>query len=146
MRLAQVVTLTIVLSAVAGAFGVWGGAEYVRMRPPQPLALHDVLHGGLRLTPEQRERIEVLEGDYAARRKVLETEIRAANAQLALAYQQSHAFTPKTQAAIDRFHRAMDALQKETLMHVIAMRGVLTKDQTGAFDATVVRLLTAPSA
>jgi hypothetical protein len=68
--------------------------------------------------------------------------MRAANAALAQAYQESHAYTPKVQAAIDRFHVALDALQKETLLHVIAMRQVLTADQTAGFDDTVVRSLT----
>ncbi len=69
--------------------------------------------------------------------------MRAANAELAQAYQEGHAYTPKVQAAIDRFHRAMDALQKETMFHVIAMRSVLTPGQTAPFDDTVVKSLTA---
>ena len=68
--------------------------------------------------------------------------MRAANAQLAQAFQQTHAYTPQVQAAIDRFHRAMGELQKETIVHTLAMRAVLTPDQTARFDETVVRSLT----
>jgi Spy/CpxP family protein refolding chaperone len=95
------------------------------------------------LTPDQQRRLEVLEHDHAAKRTSLEAEMRAANAELAQAYQEGHAYTPKVQAAIDRFHRAMDALQTETMLHVLAMRQILTPDQTAQFDETVVKSLTA---
>ena len=122
--------------------GVWGGAQYVAAHMHHTPSLHQMLHDKLHLTADQRRRIESLERDHAAKRVALEAEMRAANAQLAQAYQEGHAYTPKVQAAIDRFHRAMDALQTETMLHVIAMRQVLTPDQTGRFDDTVVRSLT----
>jgi Spy/CpxP family protein refolding chaperone len=142
MSLLRVIALTIMLSALAAVLGVWGGAHYVLARAPHAPSLHEMLHDRLHLTPAQRSRIEGLERDHAARRGALEAEMRAADAALAQAYQESHAYTPKVQAAIDRFHVAMDGLQKETLLHVIAMRQVLTADQTAGFDDTVVRSLT----
>ncbi len=142
MSLLRGLVLTIVLSALAGGLGVWGGARYVLAHTQRAPSLHELVHHRLHLTAAQQSRIEGLERDYAARREALEAEMRAANAALAQAYQESHAYTPKVQAAIDRFHVAMDALQKETLLHVIAMRQVLTPDQTAGFDDTVVRSLT----
>jgi hypothetical protein len=141
MSLWRSLGLTVVLSVVAAAIGIWGGAHYMLARNPRPLALHEMLHSRLRLTAEQRGRLEALERDHASKRRALEAEMRAANAQLAQAYQEAHAYTPKVQAAIDRFHRAMGALQTETITHVIAMRSVLRPDQTGPFDDTVVRAL-----
>jgi Spy/CpxP family protein refolding chaperone len=82
-----------------------------------------------------------IERDHAARQKALEAEMRAANADLAQAYQEHHADSPQMQAAIDRFHRAMSALQKETMAHVLAMRSVLTPVQAAQFDETVVKSL-----
>jgi Spy/CpxP family protein refolding chaperone len=143
MSVTRVVLLTLVLSLLAAGLGVIGGAAYIRARSVPTLSLHDTLHRTLHLTAEQNQRIEGLERDHAARRKALEAEMRAANAELAQAYQESHAFTPKAQAAIDRFHHAMDALQAETFQHVIAMRAVLTPDQAALFDDTVVKSLTA---
>jgi hypothetical protein len=102
-----------------------------------------VLHNRLHLTADQHRRIEVLERSYALKRQVLEAEMRAADLELAQAYQASHTYTPRVQAAIDRFHRAMDGLQTETMLHVIAMRGVLTPAQAAQFDDTVVSSLTA---
>jgi Spy/CpxP family protein refolding chaperone len=144
MTVARAIALTLVLSAVAAGLGVWGGARYFQAQMRQPPSLHETLHDELHLSADQERRIEGLERDHAAKRAVLEAEMRAANAELAQAYQETHAYTPKAQAAIDRFHHAMDALQKETLLHVIAMRGVLTPAQTAQFDDTVVKSLTAP--
>ena len=142
MSLLRSIVLTLVLSTLAAAFGVWGGSQYVLAHQRRAPSLHELLHEKLHLTGEQQRRIEGLERDHAARRAALEAEMRAANAELAQAYQESHAYTPKVQAAIDRFHRAMDTLQAETMLHVIAMRQALTPDQTARFDDTVVRSLT----
>lgn len=135
------IALTLALSALTGAVGAWAGAQYVVARMHGPPSLHETLHGKLHLSPDQTRRAEGMERDYVARRGALEGEMRAANAELARSYQASHAYTPEVQAAIDRFHHAMAALQKESMSHVIAMRGVLTPDQTGAFDDTVVKSL-----
>ena len=133
--------LTVVLSVVAAAAGAWGGARYVvgHMHHPEPL--HQVVHERLHLSPDQTRRIEGLERDYDTRRSALEAEMRAANADLAQAMAQEHAYTPRVQAAIDRFHMAMGELQKQSILHVLAMRGVLTPDQAAAFDQTVVKAL-----
>ena len=48
------------------------------------------------------------------------------------------------QAAVDRFHPAMGELQKQTILHVLAMRAVLTPEQALLFDQTVQRSLTVP--
>jgi len=142
MSVVRGIVLTLVLSTMAAALGVWGGAWYVDAHRRHAPPLHEMLHERLHLTPDQKRRVDALEHDYAAKRRALEAEMRAADAELAQAYQESHAYTPKVQAAIDRFHRAMDALQKETMLHVIAMRSVLMPDQTTQFDETVVKSLT----
>ena len=133
--------LTVALSVVAAAAGAWGGARYVvgHMHHAEPL--HQVVHEKLHLSADQSQRIEVLERDYDGRRRVLEAEMRAANGDLAQAMAQEHAYTPRVQAAIDRFHMAMGELQKQSILHVLAMRGVLTPDQAAAFDQTVVKAL-----
>jgi Spy/CpxP family protein refolding chaperone len=142
MTVLRTIILTLVLSATAAALGVWGGVAYVGSRARHEPSLHDMLHDRLDLTAQQQRRIDDLERRYAAKRQALEAEMRAANAELATAYGQSHAYTPGMQAAIDRFHRAMDELQTETMIHVIAMRAVLTPEQAAKFDDTVVVTLT----
>lgn len=135
------IALTLVLSVVFAAFGAWGGAEYVIHRLQRPTPLHQLVHQKLHLSAEQQGRMAGIERDHATRQTALEAEMRAANADLAQAFQQDHAYTPKVQAAIDRFHAAMGALQKETMMHVLAMRSVLTPAQAAQFDETVVKAL-----
>jgi Spy/CpxP family protein refolding chaperone len=127
VSLARSLVLTIVLSALAAGAGAFAGAHYVVE---------------LDLTGEQKQRIAGLEQTYAARRKALEAEMRAANVDLARAIQQSHAYSPDVQQAIDRFHHAMGELQKESILHVLAMRQVLTPQQTAVFDNTVSKVLT----
>ncbi|HEX7760082.1 MAG TPA: periplasmic heavy metal sensor [Caulobacteraceae bacterium] len=143
MSILRSILLTLVLSVLAGAVGAWGGVRYVEAHARNPPSLHQLLHERLSLTADQQQRIEALERDHEARRKALETEMRASNAELAQAYQQAHAYTPRVEGAIDRFHRAMGALQTETLQHIFAMRAVLTPAQAARFDDTVVRSLTA---
>ncbi len=142
MSVARGIVLTLVLSIFAAAIGAWGGGQYVVRRMHHATSLHQVVHEKLDLTPEQEQRIDGLERDYAAKRKAREAEMRAANAELAQAIQEQHRYTPKVQAAIDRFHIAMGALQKESIQHVIAMREVLTPEQAARFDDTVVKTLT----
>jgi hypothetical protein len=134
--------LTLVLSVTGAALGAWGGAEYVLHQVHRPIALHELLHEKLHLTAAQQAQVAGMERQHSARRQALEAEMRAANADLAQAFQEQHAYTPKVQAAIDRFHMAMGALQKETIVHVLAMRSVLNAQQATEFDDTVVRSLT----
>jgi Spy/CpxP family protein refolding chaperone len=136
------IVLTLVLSALAAAIGAWGGGQYVARRMHHATSLHQIVHQKLDLTPEQERRIDELERDYAVKRRAREAEMRAANAELAQAIQERHSYTPEVQAAIDRFHMAMGALQKESIQHVIAMRAVLTPEQAARFDDTVVKALT----
>jgi Spy/CpxP family protein refolding chaperone len=130
------------MSVIVATLGVWGGAHYVMHRMQRPTPLHELIHEKLHLTADQQARMAGLERDHAAKRQALEAEMRAANAELARAFQQQHAYTPEVQAAIDRFHHAMGELQKETMVHTLAMRSVLTPDQATKFDDTVVQSLT----
>ena len=143
MSPARAIAITLCLSIAAALIGIWGGARYVQSHLSAPAGLDEVLHRRLHLTAEQNTQIEGLERDHAAKRMELEADMRAANAELAQAYQEGHAYTPKVQAAIDHFHHAMAALQRETMIHVIAMRAVLTPAQAAIFDQTVVKSLTA---
>lgn len=142
MSVMRSMALTLILSVLVAILGVWGGAQYVMHRMQRPTPLHELVHEKLGLTADQERRIAGMERVHEARRQALEAEMRAANAQLAQAFQQSHAYTPQVQEAIDRFHRAMGELQKETIVHTLAMRAVLTPDQAAKFDETVVRSLT----
>lgn len=136
----------LVLAAVAflaALAGVLIGRGISQRQPEQPSALHDLLHEDLGLEDRQLARIEEIEARFAARRSELEAELRADNARLAAAIQAEHGYGPRVTAEIDRSHRAMGELQKETLSHIFEMRAVLRPDQAERFDRAVVRALTA---
>lgn len=133
--------LTLILTLLAAIGGAWIGARYVYGQRHQP-SLHEFVHEELRLTAEQKRRLEVLEQDFAVRRRAREAELRAANAELARAIQARHEYSPQVQAAVERFHDAMGELQKETILHVLAMRTVLTPDQAVQFDQRIGEALT----
>lgn len=133
--------LTLVLTLVAAIGGTWIGARYIYAQRHQP-SLHEFVHEELRLTAQQKQRLEVLEQDFAVKRRAREAELRAANAELARAIQARHEYSPEVQAAVDHFHHAMGELQKETILHVLAMRTVLTPEQAVQFDRRIGEALT----
>lgn len=136
----RAIVLTAVLAAIASAAGTWIGASWVLDRR-EPPSLHDIVHDELDLTAAQHAEIDVIETRFAAIRPGLEGEVRAANQELARAIQQSDGDGPQVQAAVDHFHAAMSALQKETLAHVFEMRSVLTPDQAAVFNDRIVEAL-----
>ena len=130
-----------VVAFLAALAGVLIGRGLSSERPEQASALHELLHEELELDREQLARIEDLERRFAARRQALEAELRADNARLAAAIEAEHGYGPGVTAEIDRSHRAMGQLQKETLSHVFAMRAVLRPDQARRVDRAVVKAL-----
>lgn len=134
------IVITAILAALASGAATWASATWV-MRERQPPSLHSVVHEKLDLSAEQDRRLDIIESRFAARRPVLEAEVRAANRELAAAIAASEGDTPQVQAAVDHFHAAMGDLQKATITHIFEMRAVLTPDQAEVFDAAVVEAL-----
>lgn len=130
--------LTLCAGAVGGALGVVYGNRMAHAQPN----LDTLIHHELGLTAEQNNRIETLESQYAERKKVLQSEMQAANLDLAVALDKEHIYEPQAQAAINRFHHAEEALQVATIKHVLAMRSVLNEEQTKKFDRAIHQALT----
>lgn len=107
--------------------------------------VHALLHQQLTLDAAQEKRLGELEASFARRRAALEGEMRADNERLAAAIEGEHGYGPKVAEAVDRSHHVMGQLQKETLQHTFAMRGVLRPDQAAQFDAVIVKALTQPA-
>jgi Spy/CpxP family protein refolding chaperone len=139
-RVSRGAVLTVVLALLAGVAGGWLGSGRLAQRPTP--SLHEMVHHELKLSPAQARQIDQLEQDFAVRRRAREAELRAANAQLAAAIQARHEYGPEVEAAVERFHAAMGALQLETVQHVLAMRKVLTPEQAAKFDRRVSEALT----
>jgi nickel and cobalt resistance protein CnrR len=141
-RTTRTIAITIALAVSAGLLGGWLGGRYLGPHMHGEPALHAAVHHDLDLTPEQERRLEVIERRFAIRKQFLEAELRQANRELATAIAGSRRYGPEVQAAVDHFHRAMGELQKETIVHVFEMRGVLTPAQAEDFDRKVADALT----
>lgn len=132
----------VVACFVAALGGVFVGRALLPMPMPPGAELHKVLHHQLALNADQQARLQVLEQLFAVQRRAFELELRADNARLAEAIEVEHGNGPRVTAAVDQSHAVMGELQKATLAHIFAMRQLLRPDQTGTFDAAVVKALT----
>ncbi|OHD01265.1 MAG: heavy metal resistance protein [Sphingopyxis sp. RIFCSPHIGHO2_01_FULL_65_24] len=135
-----IIGLIAFLAAVAGVFV---GRILVDAPRANETELHALLHRELKLSADQEKKIHLIEARFAARRDALELEMRAANIRLAQAIDAEHGYGPQVTEAIDETHEVMGDLQKETLQHLFAMRGVLDREQAAMFDKRVVKALTA---
>ena len=131
----------LLVTALAGGLAGWAGVEYGLHRSAAQDDLDTVLHRDLNLTTVQESQIAKLESDFAKDRTAYQSEMRAANKDLAHALTQTSPNEPQIEAAIHRFHTAMAALQTRTVKHVLAMRSVLTPEQARIFDSTVDKSL-----
>ena len=134
--------LVALLAFLAAVAGVIVGRQLVVPEPHHGTELHAVLHEQMNLDADQERRLHELEEAFAVRRRALEAEMRAENAMLAEAIAAEHGNGPRVAAAVDASHRTMGQLQKETLVHIFAMRALLRPDQAAKFDAAVTKALT----
>jgi hypothetical protein len=135
--------LVALIAFCAGLAGAWVGRTFIPTPSPQRAELHEFLHNGLNLDPDQRTQLETLESGFAVQKRALEGQLRANNAELARAIGREHGEGPGVTVAVDRSHHVMGELQKATLAHIFAMRALMRPDQAAKFDAAVTRALTA---
>lgn len=131
----------LLVTAIAGGLAGWAGVEYGLHRGVQQDDLDTVLHRDLGLSSSQENQIAKLESTFARDRSAYQTEMRAANRELARALTEPSPNNPDIERAIQRFHIAMAALQVRTVKHVVAMRSVLTPEQAKVFNATIYKTL-----
>ena len=131
----------VILTGLAAAIGGWVGVRYGIAHPNAQPELDKLLHHELNLTADQDRKIAILESDFDTRRRELEVEIRAANRDLAATIVEQHAYSPRADQAVNRFHHALSELQTATIKHILAMRAVLTPQQAARFDQTVRKAL-----
>jgi Spy/CpxP family protein refolding chaperone len=138
----KMVLRTLLVAFVAALGGVLAGHMFLDQRHPPRHDIHAFIHERLDLDADQKQKLEEIERQFAARRAALEEELRADNALLAEAIAAEKGAGPRVNAAVDRCHEAMGRLQKATLAHVFAMRQLLRPDQAQKFDREVVKALT----
>jgi hypothetical protein len=136
--------LVAVIAFCAALAATWLARSMTESHHHEGGELHALMHEEMRLDAAQQAKVEVLERQFAERRKALDGQLQAANAQLAAAMVSEHQYGPRVAEAVDRSHMAMGDLQKATLSHVFAMRAVLRPDQAARFDQEVSKALTRP--
>lgn len=141
MRLANYqIIIAVLLAGLAGFLGALAADRWGQQSASG--GLHDFVHNELRLTTAQDASLEELEESFAAEKARLELALRGANGQLAQAMDHEHEYGPEVAAAIDQVHGRMGDMQKATVRHVFAMRGILNPDQQREFDRQVSAALT----
>ncbi|MGH8143101.1 MAG: Spy/CpxP family protein refolding chaperone [Steroidobacteraceae bacterium] len=137
----RTVAAAVLLTMLAAALGGWAGVNYGIHKARANPGIDQIIHQEIRLTADQQQRLSALESSFAVRRKTLEDQMRAANRDLAATLLAHHRYGPRAEQAVDRFHVAMKTLQQETIMHILAMRAVLTPAQARQFDRIVAQVL-----
>lgn len=130
-----------IVAFVAALAGNYLGQRLLADDRQNETELHAFLHQELDLDAAQTAEIEAIEQRFAARRKGLEGEMKAANAHLAEAMEAEHGYGPEVTKAVDHTHHVMGEMQKKTLEHLFEMRSVLRPDQAAAFDRAVTKAL-----
>lgn len=135
--------IIILLTLLTATIGGWAGVTYGLRQARAPRQLDQVLHEELQLSATQNEQLETLESQFAVQRGSFEKDMQIANREIAAAITVRHVYDEGARTAIDRLHRAMIGLQQASVQHVLAMRALLSPDQTAQFDRTVNQALAA---
>ncbi len=128
--------VAVALSALT-AFVVarWSGGHQPHRHAPAPASgaeggtFHDWLHEQLAISPEEEQRLEPIEADYAAKRAERLARIDAASARLAQALGGSKVDRAAIDAALAEIHTSQGELQSLTIAHFLEMKEHLTPDQ-----------------
>lgn len=135
---------TVLIAFCAALAAIWISHRLTDADPSPGGELHALMHEELQLDSAQEAKVDQLESQFAQRRKALDEQLRASNAQLAAAIASEHQYGPRVAEAVDRSHMAMGELQKATLSHVFAMRAVLRPEQAARFEEEIRKALTKP--
>ena len=133
--------LVIAGTLLTAVIGGWAGVNYGLRHVRPPPQLDDLLHTRLHLSRAQNEKLIALENAFAAQRSLYDTQMRAANRDIAAAITVRHQYDAGTHEAVERLNNAMMELQRATVEHVIAMRALLSTDQVSQFDSIVNQAL-----
>jgi nickel and cobalt resistance protein CnrR len=135
----------LILSTVFGAIIGIGGAAALAFIWHGPTHedsdLHRMLHEAVPLDGREQAVLDEKERAFAARRGEIETQLRAANANLASAIASDPRWSPKVEAATRQVEQAAANLQRATLVHVFEMRDGLDPEHRAAYDKVLIDAL-----
>jgi Spy/CpxP family protein refolding chaperone len=142
------VLITVVLAGLAAFVGARLGAQHLQpAEAPRSQRLlretvYQMVHQDLKLSSDQKKRIDEIEDRYAHRRNSLRAQIGSANAELGEALANEMALGTAAQRALEHLQDSMGSLQKETILYVLEVRAVLTPQQQQVLDQKVFESLT----
>ncbi len=142
------VLITVVLAGAAAFLGARLGAQHAQpAEAPRSQKLlresvYQMVHQDLKLSDDQKRKIEVIEDRYSHRRNALRAQIGSANAELGEALANEMALGTAAQRALEHLQDSMGSLQKETILYVLEVRAVLTPQQQQVLDQKVFESLT----
>ena len=142
--------ITVVLAGLAAYAGTRLGEQKLNPAPPESprakLLLRDsvyqMVHQDLKLTDDQKRKIDEIEARYAHRRNALRAQIGSANAELGEALANEMALGTAASRALEHLQGSMGDLQRETILYVLEVRSVLTPPQQQVLDQKVFESLT----
>ncbi|AVA33745.1 nickel and cobalt resistance protein CnrR [Cupriavidus metallidurans] len=115
---------------------------YVTHSTEEPhTSLHEMLHDAVPLDSNEREILELKEEEFTARRREIESRLRAANGKLAESIAKNPQWSPEVEEATREVERAAADLQRATLVHVFEMRAGLKPEHRAAYDRVLVDAL-----
>jgi hypothetical protein len=130
--------ITVLLAFAAAFVGARLGAQHAA--PRQPLlreSVYEMVHHDLKLTPAQAEAIRQIDARYEHQRNAQRAEISAADAELAQALANEMALGTAAQGALTHIQASLGAMQKESVVYVLDVRGVLDPDQQMQLDRKI---------
>jgi Spy/CpxP family protein refolding chaperone len=130
------VVISVVCSAMMAGGTAWFVTDWALHRHAESHThdhvrpdFHAWMHEHLDITPEQHEKLEPIEVEFAELRANLRGEINAADLTLAAALGESVTDEAALNAALERLSKAQGALQRATLDHFLAMKRYLRPAQ-----------------
>ena len=140
--------ITVVLAGAAAYVGVSLGEH--QLKRPEPARSHlllrdsvyQMVHQDMKLTDDQKHRIDDIEARYAHRRNALRAQIGSADAELGEALANEMALGTAASRALEHLQQSMGDLQRTTILYVLEVRSVLTPQQQQVLDQKVFESLT----
>jgi len=128
--------ISLVCSAVLAGGTAWFVTDWTLHRHGESHAhgqvetdFHAWMHEHLDITPEQHEKLEPIEAEFAQQRVRLQADIRQADQALATVISAAEVNDPALQAALKSLNQAQGELQRLTLEHFFAMKRYLRPAQ-----------------
>jgi Spy/CpxP family protein refolding chaperone len=134
--------ITVLLAFAAAYVGARLGARTPPARQPMLReTVYQMVHHDLKLTAAQAAAIHQIDDRYEHRRNALRADISSADAELAQALASEMALGTSAQSALAHIQGSLGEMQKEAVVYVLDVRGVLNPEQQMRLDRKIFESL-----